>query len=157
MGLVTVVAWWPLFPSLLKRQNRATTKSDVHHADLELLQHMDKLGFDEAWIGEYHSLGATLAVGMDVLAHHWTIQEETAAKFGRVADRADWRLVGLMHLAETEEQAAKDVEYGMEQWFSYFQDVAAFPQMAAVEEATQKYEEQRDEVIDLAAEDRAEV
>ena len=29
--------------------------------------------------------------------------------------------------------------------------------MAAVEEATQKYEEQRDEVIDLAAEDRAEV
>ncbi len=76
------------------------------------------------------SLGATVAVGMDVLAHHWTIQEETAARFGRTADRADWRLVGLMHLAETEEQAAKDVEYGMEQWFSYFQDVAAFPQMA---------------------------
>ena len=76
------------------------------------------------------SLGATVAVGMDVLAHHWTIQEETAARYGRTADRADWRLVGLMHLAETEEQAAKDVEYGMEQWFSYFQDVAAFPQMA---------------------------
>ena len=76
------------------------------------------------------SLGATVAVGMDVLAHHWTIQEETAAKFGRTADRADWRLVGLMHLAETEEQAREDVAYGMEQWFSYFQDVAAFPQMA---------------------------
>ena len=76
------------------------------------------------------SLGATVAVGMDVLAHHWTIQEETAARYGRTADRKDWRLVGLMHLAETEEQAAKDVEYGMEQWFSYFQDVAAFPQMA---------------------------
>lgn len=25
------------------------------------------------------SLGATVAIGMDVLAHHWTIQEEVAA------------------------------------------------------------------------------
>ena len=76
------------------------------------------------------SLGATVAIGMDVLAHHWSIQEEVAATYGKVADRASWRLVGLMHLAETEEEARKDVEYGMEQWFRYFQNVAAFPQMA---------------------------
>ena len=76
------------------------------------------------------SLGATVAVGMDVLAHHWTIQEEVAATYGKVADRASWRLVGLMHLAETEEEARRDVEYGIEQWFRYFQNVAAFPQMA---------------------------
>ena len=41
-----------------------------------------------------------------------------------------WRLVGLMHIAETREQAYRDVEYGIEQWFRYFQKVAAFPQMA---------------------------
>ncbi len=76
------------------------------------------------------SLGATVAVGMDVLAHHWTIQEEVAAAHGQVADRSKWRLVGLMHLAETEEEARQDVEYGMTQWFRYFQNVAAFPQMA---------------------------
>ena len=76
------------------------------------------------------SLGATVAVGMDVLAHHWTIQEETAAQYGQVADRDKWRLVGLMHLAETEEEARRDVEYGITQWFRYFQNVAAFPQMA---------------------------
>ncbi len=76
------------------------------------------------------SLGATLSIGMDVLAHHWTVQEEVAAKYGQVADRDKWRLVGLMHLAETEEQARKDMKYGMEQWFRYFQNVAAFPQMA---------------------------
>jgi limonene 1,2-monooxygenase len=35
-----------------------------------------------------------------------------------------------MHLAETEAQARAEVEYGIEQWFRYFQDVAAFPQMA---------------------------
>jgi limonene 1,2-monooxygenase len=76
------------------------------------------------------SLGATVAIGMDVLAHHWTIQEDVAAQHGQVADRNSWRLVGLMHLAETEEQARADVAYGIEQWFHYFQDVAAFPQMA---------------------------
>ncbi|MEM7343331.1 MAG: LLM class flavin-dependent oxidoreductase, partial [Chloroflexota bacterium] len=76
------------------------------------------------------SLGATVAVGMDVLAHHWTIQEEQAAAYGQVADRSKWRLVGLMHLAETEAQAREDMKYGMEQWFRYFQNVAAFPQMA---------------------------
>lgn len=76
------------------------------------------------------SLGATVAIGMDVLAHHWTIQEEVAERHGQVADRENWRLVGLMHLAETEEEARRDVEYGMEQWFRYFQNVAAFPQMA---------------------------
>lgn len=76
------------------------------------------------------SLGATVAIGMDVLAHHWTIQEELAAQHGQIADRAKWRLVGLMHLAETEAEARRDVEYGMEQWFRYFQNVAAFPQMA---------------------------
>ena len=76
------------------------------------------------------SLGATVAVGMDVLAHHWTIQEQMAAQYGQVADRAKWRLVGLMHLAETEAQAREDMKYGMEQWFRYFQSVAAFPQMA---------------------------
>jgi limonene 1,2-monooxygenase len=37
-----------------------------------------------------------------------------------------------MHLAETEQQAREDMKYGMEQWFRYFQDVAAFPQMAVL-------------------------
>ncbi|WP_173400709.1 LLM class flavin-dependent oxidoreductase [Ilumatobacter nonamiensis] len=76
------------------------------------------------------SLGATVAIGMDVLAHHWTIQEDVAAQHDQVADRAKWRLVGLMHLAESEEEARRDVEYGIVQWFRYFQNVAAFPQMA---------------------------
>jgi limonene 1,2-monooxygenase len=33
---------------------------------------------------------------------------------------------------ETKEQAYRDVEYGIEHWFRYFQQVAAFPQMAVV-------------------------
>jgi limonene 1,2-monooxygenase len=78
------------------------------------------------------SIGATLTQdGFDALAHHWNVVEERAAHYGApTPDRSKWRLVGLMHIAETKEQAYQDVEYGMEHWFRYFQKVAAFPQMA---------------------------
>jgi limonene 1,2-monooxygenase len=77
------------------------------------------------------SIGATLTKeGFDALAHHWNVVEERAQHHGQTADRRDWRLVGLMHIAETREQAYKDVEYGIETWFRYFQKTAAFPQMA---------------------------
>ena len=76
------------------------------------------------------SIGATMAAGYDALALHWGVMEECAARAGTTVDRAKWRLVGLVHAAETTEQAYKDVEYGIEQWFHYFQSVAAFPQMA---------------------------
>lgn len=76
------------------------------------------------------SIGATQAAGFDALALHWDVVEERAAHFGTNVDRANWRLVGLMHIADTREQAYRDVEHGIEQWFEYFQAVAAFPQMA---------------------------
>jgi len=77
------------------------------------------------------SIGATLTKdGFDALAHHWNVVEERAAHYGQTANRRDWRLVGLMHIAETREQAYREVEYGIEAWFRYFQKVAAFPQMA---------------------------
>lgn len=75
------------------------------------------------------SLGATQAAGFDALAMHWDVMEQRAAQFGTVADRAKWRLVGMLHCAETREQARKDVEYGIESWFRYFQSVAGLPHM----------------------------
>ena len=76
------------------------------------------------------SIGATSAAGFDALALHWDVMEEEAKVHKQTIDREKWRLVGLVHIADTMEQAYKDVEYGMEQWFHYFQAVAAFPQMA---------------------------
>ena len=76
------------------------------------------------------SIGATQAAGFDALAMHWDVMEERARHFGTTVDRASWRLVGLVHCAETTEQAYRDVEFGIEQWFKYFQTVAAFPQMS---------------------------
>ncbi|WP_300015055.1 LLM class flavin-dependent oxidoreductase [Pseudonocardia sp.] len=81
------------------------------------------------------SIGATLTQdGFDALAHHWGVVEERAAHYGQpTPDRSGWRLVGLMHIAETREQAYRDVEFGIEHWFNYFQKVAAFPQMGVTD------------------------
>ncbi len=76
------------------------------------------------------SVGATTAAGFDLLGLHWDVMEERAANYGVRVDRNKWRLVGLMHLAPTREQAYREVEHGIAQWFDYFQHTAAFPQMA---------------------------
>ena len=76
------------------------------------------------------SIGATTAAGFDALALHWDVMEQQARHHHTQVDRNKWRLVGLVHCAETMDQAYRDVEYGIEQWFNYFQAVAAFPQMA---------------------------
>ena len=74
------------------------------------------------------SIGATsTAGGFDILGAHWDVMEDRAAEFGTTVDRAKWRLVGPMHIAETKEQAVADVAFGLEQWVDYFQRVAALP------------------------------
>lgn len=83
------------------------------------------------------SLGATLTEdGFDALAHHWGILEERAAVHQQRVNREAWRLVGVFHLAETAEQAKEEVAYGIEHWFNYFKDVAAFPQAGVGAENT---------------------
>jgi limonene 1,2-monooxygenase len=73
------------------------------------------------------SIGATTAGGFDILGSHWVTMEERAAEFGTTVDRSKWRLVGPMHIAETEAQARKDVAFGLAQWVDYFERVAALP------------------------------
>jgi limonene 1,2-monooxygenase len=73
------------------------------------------------------SIGATSVGGFDILGSHWTVMEERSAEFGTTVDRRGWRLVGPMHIAETEEQARKDVEHGLVDWVDYFRRVAALP------------------------------
>ena len=75
------------------------------------------------------SIGATTAAGFDALALHWDVMEEQALHYKTKVERNKWRLVGLVHCAESIDQACRDVEYGIAQWFEYFQAVAAFPQM----------------------------
>jgi limonene 1,2-monooxygenase len=69
------------------------------------------------------SIAATTRQGFDAIGTHWNTWNEIAAEHGNTADRSQWRLVGPMHLAETKEQARKDVEYGIVPFSRYFTHV----------------------------------
>ena len=58
---------------------------------------------------------------------NWGLYEETARANGHVPDRKDWRVVGMFHIAETREQARKNVRFGVQAFANYFRDVATFP------------------------------
>jgi limonene 1,2-monooxygenase len=73
------------------------------------------------------SIGATSTGGFNALASNWAIAEEQAAIHGTQVDRAAWRLVGPMHVAETREKAREDVRFGLKAWLAYFRDVANLP------------------------------
>jgi limonene 1,2-monooxygenase len=82
------------------------------------------------------SIGATSPAGFDALRGHWQILREQAELHERPVDRGAWRLAGAMHLAETREQAFRDVEYGLLDWARYFQHVGAVPQVQVVGDTT---------------------
>ncbi len=65
-------------------------------------------------------VAATVAQGYDALDVNWRVANEVAARRGGKMDPSRLRLVGPMHLAETREQARKDVRFGLDKWVDYF-------------------------------------
>jgi limonene 1,2-monooxygenase len=85
------------------------------------------------------SIGATMSqAGFDALGMHWSVVEQRAKEFGQDVDRSSWRLVGPMHIADTKDQAIKDVAYGIDAWFDYLQHTAAAPQLGVLGENTKE-------------------
>ena len=73
------------------------------------------------------SIGGTSPMAMERHTANWGLYEETARANGHVPDRKNWRVVGLFHIAETREQARKNVQFGVQAFADYFRDVATFP------------------------------
>ncbi len=73
------------------------------------------------------SPAATTQGGFNALAYHWGMVEETAAEHGQSVARDRWRLAGWCHVAETREQARRDVMFGLGHFLHYFQQVVALP------------------------------
>ncbi len=65
------------------------------------------------------SVAATEPAGFQVLDYNFTVWNEEAERHGHVADRAKWRLMGPMHIAETVEQAKENCRYGLQWVFDY--------------------------------------
>ena len=79
-----------------------------------------------------HGLGMLSIGGTsdEALAHHannWLLCERTAAENGKSVSREGWRVVTLAHIADTREQALKNVQFGLEKWARYFREVTTFP------------------------------
>jgi limonene 1,2-monooxygenase len=73
------------------------------------------------------SIGATSQAGFNALASNWHIATEQAQEHGKSMDRAQWRLVGPMHIAPTREQAFEEAKFGLEKWIYYFREIANLP------------------------------
>ncbi len=73
------------------------------------------------------SMAATMAKGFDALPLTWDAYAKAAAAAGRTPDRATWRLVGPIHIAETRERARANVRFGLQPWLDYFTKVGTLP------------------------------
>ena len=69
------------------------------------------------------SIAATEPAGFGVLDYNFNVWQEEAALNGHTADRADWRLMGPMHIAETEAQARENCKYGLQWVFDYLSHI----------------------------------
>ncbi|WP_313802656.1 LLM class flavin-dependent oxidoreductase [Sphingobium sp.] len=65
------------------------------------------------------SLNVGHSAAQNALKANWDIAQEEAGKHGQVCRRTDWRLVSPMHVAETRDQARKEVREGLARWVYY--------------------------------------
>lgn len=77
------------------------------------------------------NLAASSPGAFEALRNHWSIVEKEAAKSGAQVSRENWRLASIMHIAETEDQARKDCEYGFEEIWGYLGQISPMPKSTA--------------------------
>ncbi len=73
---------------------------------------------------QFQSVGC---FAMTTLAQMWALTQETAAQHGQTVGRDKWRLVMQMHIAESREQALRDVRFGFAQWVDYLSQISDLP------------------------------
>jgi limonene 1,2-monooxygenase len=62
------------------------------------------------------SVGSYLPEGLSALKTQWSFAESAAREHGKTVDRANWRIVMPFHLADSKEQALRDVAEGLKLW-----------------------------------------
>ncbi|WP_207792009.1 LLM class flavin-dependent oxidoreductase [Siccirubricoccus phaeus] len=73
------------------------------------------------------SIGGTSPEAIKHHSNNWNLYEDQARGNGHSPDRRKWRMVTLFHIAETREQARRNVQHGIHAFRDYFNDVATFP------------------------------
>lgn len=87
------------------------------------------------------SLSMSVPGGYAALDTTWDVVREQAAKVGRdEPNRADWRVLSIMHLADSREQAIADCTYGLPEFSEYFGAAGFVPLANSVEGGQSPYE-----------------
>ena len=73
------------------------------------------------------SLGGTSNEALAAHAENWRRCEEAALEYNQKVNRKNWRIVTLMHIAETREKAEKNIAFGLDKFSGYFRDIAPTP------------------------------
>lgn len=81
-------------------------------------------------------VAATQANGYDALGVNWKVANDVASEHGRKMNPDRLRLVGPVHIAETREQALKNIEFGFKKWQDYFSGISAVAGREAMEAQT---------------------
>ena len=85
------------------------------------------------------SLSMSVAEGFAAVGQAWNVVCDMAAQSGRPApDRRSWRVLGIMHLAETRDQAFEDCTHGLQDFANYFGGGAGFVPLANAVDDTPK-------------------
>ena len=62
------------------------------------------------------SVASYMQEGLTALKTQWSFAESSAKEHGKKVDRANWRIVMPFHLADSKEQAYRDVADGLKRW-----------------------------------------
>jgi len=62
------------------------------------------------------SVASYMQEGLTALKTQWSFAESSAREHGKQVDRANWRIVMPFHLADSKEQAYRDVGEGLKRW-----------------------------------------
>lgn len=65
--------------------------------------------------------------GAGVFTNLWSDFEAASARYGRTADRADWRIVSTFYLADSREEAWADIREGIMRETNYFTKIGFTP------------------------------
>jgi limonene 1,2-monooxygenase len=83
------------------------------------------------------SLSMSVPGGYAAIDTTWDVVAQQAKKSGRdEPDRRGWRVLGIMHLADSRDQAVDDCTYGLQDFANYF-GAAGFVPLAETVEGTQ--------------------
>jgi limonene 1,2-monooxygenase len=136
-----------------ERVTRKTEWFDLRDAQLQLLPHQREAleiavtatatPSGPRLAGKYGtsllSLTATATQTTEILSEQWSIAEAEAAKHGNTVSREGWRLVVPMYVAPSEEEARRDVEYGLASWIDYVTEVATLGLVVGDASTTEEY------------------